>query len=87
MLKKYVDFIQNMSYNEDAKREKAPGAGSALYLRGTLKNDWRRVRCTAKAKFSTPTARHSLSESSAEQNIRNFSVLGAFRQADLNAER
>lgn len=33
------------------------------------------------------TARHSLSESSAEQNIRNFSVLGAFRQADLNAER
>lgn len=27
MLKKYVDFIQNMSYNEDAKREKAPGAG------------------------------------------------------------
>lgn len=37
MLKKYVDFIQNMSYNEDAKREKAPGAGSALYLRGTLK--------------------------------------------------
>ena len=39
MLKKYVDFIQNMSYNKDAKREKAPGAGSALYLRGTLKND------------------------------------------------
>ena len=37
MLKKYVDFIQNMSYNEDAKREKAPGAESALYLRGTLK--------------------------------------------------
>ena len=37
MLKKYVDFIQNMGYNEDAKREKAPGAGSALYLRGTLK--------------------------------------------------
>jgi len=27
MLKKYVDFIQNMGYNEDAKREKAPGAG------------------------------------------------------------
>jgi len=26
-----------MGYNEDAKREKAPGAGSALYLRGTLK--------------------------------------------------
>ena len=37
MLKKYVDFIQNMSYNENAKRENAPGAGSALYLRGTLK--------------------------------------------------
>ena len=37
MLKKYVDFIQNMGYNEDAKREKAPGAGAALYLRGTLK--------------------------------------------------
>ena len=37
MLKKYVDFIQNMGYNEDAKREKAPGAGSALYLRYTQK--------------------------------------------------
>lgn len=37
MLKKYVDFIQNMGYNEDVKREKAPSAGSALYLRGTLK--------------------------------------------------
>ena len=37
MLKKYVDFIQNMSYNENAEREKDPGAGSALYLRGSLK--------------------------------------------------
>ena len=51
------------------------------------KNDWRRVRCTAKAKISTPTARHSLSESSAEQNIRTFSALVAFRQADFNAKR
>lgn len=27
MLKKYVDFIQNMSYNEDAKRERLPAPG------------------------------------------------------------
>lgn len=37
MLKKYVDFIQNIDYNKDAKREKAPDAESASYLRGTLK--------------------------------------------------
>lgn len=36
MLKKYVDISQNMMYNKDAKRENAPGAESASYLRGTI---------------------------------------------------
>ena len=40
-----------------------------------------------KPKYTTPTARHSLSESSTEQNNSTFSALGAFRPAYLNAKK